>query len=94
MSLIEIDLGDSVTVRGTLTDEDGQPVTGATVTARVMPPSGTEEALGSAEDEGAGVYSITVTPDESGPNWVRLESAAPYLAAAEGVVYVRQSRFS
>lgn len=94
MSLIECDKGDVIVVRGTLTDEDGTPVTNATVTARAIPPSGTEESLGSADHEGAGVYAVNLEPDEEGRWEVRFDSAAPTKAAAEGVVYVRETRFS
>lgn len=93
--LIECDLGDSIKVRGTLVDEDGAAVTGATVTASVLPPSGTEASLGSASEVGStGVYEVTFDPTESGHNHVRFESASPKKAAAEGVVFVRESRFS
>lgn len=94
MSLIETDIGDSIVVRGILTDEADAAVEGAAVTARVIPPSGTEESLGSAADDGDGVYSVTLDPDEAGTWLIRFESAAPSKAAAEGIVYVRETRFA
>lgn len=94
--LIQCDVADAVIVRGTLTDEAGDPVTGATVTARAFAPGDAEEtALGSATEEGStGVYAVTLEPDAPGSWLVRVESAAPHKAAAECVVYVRESRFS
>ena len=95
MSLIETDIGDSLVVRGTLTDEAGAAVTGATVTARSIDPAGTEASLGPATEEGTtGVYAVTFEPDAAGTWLIRLESAAPNKAAAEGTVYVRATRFS
>ena len=94
MILIQCDIGDSVAVRGTLQDEAGAAVTGATVTARVIPPSGTEASLGAADDLGDGRYEVTFEPTESGHNLIRFDSASPATAAEEGVVFVRESRFS
>lgn len=95
MSLIICDVGDSLTVRGTLKDENGTPLAGASVTARVISPvTGSETALGAATDEGAGVYSVTFDPSAPGSWPFRMESAAPAKAAAEGVIYVRETRFS
>lgn len=92
--LIQSDIDDAVIIRGTLTDEAGAAVVGADVTARRINPSGTEASLGAATDEGAGVYSVTLEPDASGYWLVRFEAAAPHKAAAECVVFVRESRFS
>ena len=93
--LIECDIGDSIKVSGTLVDIDGVAVTGATVTASVIPPSGTEASLGSVSEVGStGVYEVTFDPTESGHNLIRFSSATPKKAAAEGVVFVRESRFS
>lgn len=91
--LISCDIGDVVTVRATLTDEAGVPVTGATVTARARHGS-TETSLSPVTDEGAGVYSVNVEPDTHGDWLVRLEAAAPTKAAEEGVIHVRQTRFT
>jgi uncharacterized protein YfaS (alpha-2-macroglobulin family) len=91
--LIIADVGDSVVVRGTLKDEDGTPITGATVTARVVPPDGTE-VNPDVDEEGAGVYSVVLDLDAPRRWAVRLESAAPELAAAEGIVYVRRTEFA
>lgn len=93
--LIECDLGDVVRVRGTLTDEDGNAVTGATVTARVIPPGGTEASLGAATEDGStGVYEVDFEPTVSGHNLIKFDSDDPEQAAAEGVVYVRETRFA
>lgn len=93
--LIQCDVADAIVIRGTLTDEDGATVAGATVTARAFAPGDAAETdLGAAADEGAGVYSVTLEPDAPGRWEIRMESAAPNKAAAEGVVYVRESRFS
>jgi hypothetical protein len=94
MSLITTDIGDVIIVRGTLTDEAGDPVVGATVTARALTPAGVEQDLGDADDEGAGVYSVTLEPTTAGRWQVRFDSASPAQAAAEGIVHVRESRFS
>lgn len=92
--LIQGDIDDALVIRGTLTDEAGDPVVGATVTARSISPSGTEASMGTVTDEGAGVYSAVLEPDESGSWLVRMVSAAPNKAAAEGAVYIRESRFA
>ena len=92
--LIQADIDDAVVIRGTLADEAGAAVEGATVTARSISPSGTEASIGAATDEGEGAYSVTLEPDASGYWAVRMESAAPNNAAAECIVYVRESRFS
>ncbi len=93
--LIQCDVGDAVVVRGTLTDEAGNPVTGAGVTARALAPGATTETdLGAATDEGAGVYAVVLEPDAPGAWLVRLDSADPEKAAAEGIVYARETRFA
>lgn len=92
-SLIECDIGDRVIVRGTLTDEAGDPVEGASVTARTLH-ADEETDLGAATDEGSGVYSVTVEPDDHGKWTVRFDAADPTLAAEEGTIWVRRSGFS
>jgi hypothetical protein len=93
--LIQCDVGDAVVVRGTLTDEDSLPVTGATVTARAIAPGATVETdLGACTEEGAGVYAVVLEPDAPGSWLVRMESADPEKSAAEGIVYARETRFS
>ena len=91
--LIECDVGDVIVVRGTLLDEAGDPVVGATVTARTLH-AGAEDDLGDATDEGDGVYSVLVTPDAAGAWQVRMDAAAPAQAAAEGIIDARQTSFS
>lgn len=93
--LVRTDIGDRLTIRGTLTDEGGNVISGATVTVSVIPPSGTETSLGTAAEDGStGVYEVSYDPAEAGSTLVRFESAAPNKAAAEGVIFVRESRFS
>jgi nitrogen fixation protein FixH len=93
--LIQCDVGDAVVVRGTLTDEAGDPVVGADVTARAIAPGATAETdLGACTDEGEGVYAVVLEPDVAGAWHVRMESADPEKAAAEGIVYARETRFS
>lgn len=96
MTLVICNLGSPVTVRGTLTEEDGTVVTGATVTAEALAPgSSTPTALGAASDDGDGVYSVTFEPDTSGHWLVRFESASPSKAASpDGLVVVRETRFA
>ena len=91
--LIECDLGDVPIVRATLTDSDGQPVIGATVTARTLH-DGTETSLGQVTEEGDGVYSVEVEPTAPGRWYVRFEATAPTKAAEEGVINVRRTGFT
>lgn len=93
MILIICDVGDEVIVRGTLTQEDGTPVAGAAVTASVITPAGVTQNLGAATDEGGGVYAVTVIPDASGSWELRMTSAAPTTSAAQGIIFVRETRF-
>lgn len=94
MSLIICDKGDVIAVRGTLRDEAGDAITGASVTARSISPAGAEASLGTATHEGNGVYKVLLEPGAAGAWQVRFDAAAPSKAAAEGIVYVRESRFS
>lgn len=93
MSLIDCDIGDELLIRGTLTDEAGDPVSGAAVTARVLH-GDVETPLGPAADQGGGVYSVTFAPTASGTWHVRFDSADPNLAAEEGIIGVRATRFA
>ena len=96
MSLITADIGDRITLRGTLRDEAGAVVSGATVTVKALAPGDTTPTtVGTATEVGStGVYEITYDPTVEGATLIRFESALPYKAAAEGVVYARETRFS
>ena len=93
MTLIACDIGDRIIIAATLTDANGDPVTGATVTARALH-NGTETDLGTGTDEGAGVYSFALEPDAAGTWQVRAEAAAPNKAAAEGLISVYTTDFT
>lgn len=95
ITLIEVDVGDAVVIRGTLTDEAGDPVTGAAVSARALAPGAAESSLGAATEEGtSGVYRVSLAITLPGRYEVRMESEEPNMAAAEGAVYARATRFA
>lgn len=92
LSTTDADVGDTVIIRGHLTDEDGDPIEGAKLEARAAHSIDVTKQLGEATDEGDGVYSAALTPDTHGRWRVRMEASDPAVAK-EATMHVRRSPF-
>lgn len=62
--MIRINFGSHNRIKATLTDENGDAVTGATVTLTVTDRSGTVAINVTMNEDGGGVYSYLATPSE------------------------------
>lgn len=86
------DLGDKPTLAYTLRDSDGDPIAGASVTAKALSPSGVATTP-TVTDEGLGVYSIALLLDEVGRWYVEFTAPAPNDEVEPYELVVRSSRF-
>lgn len=90
------DIGDQITVVATFTDADGVLTNPTTVTCSHRSPSGVE-VTGAAPtaNPATGVFHYTLPVfTETGPWAWRIKGTAGLIAAVEGVVTVRKTKFS
>ncbi len=96
MSTSTWDIGDQITVVTTFTDTSGALADPTTVVCAHRKPSGTE-VTGAAPTAhpSVGVYHYTLPVfDEVGPWAWRMKGTAGLIAAVEGVVTVRKTKFT
>lgn len=85
------DIGDVVKLTGTFRDVDGDLANPTTVTLTVLEPDGTTSTP-SASSSSTGIYTATVTIDQSGTWRYRWEGTGDVVTAEEGSFDVRPRR--
>lgn len=91
------DLNDCVKFSVTFTDSAGTATDPTTVTLKLQDPNGVDTtytyALAQVAKSGTGAYYKTMTITTAGEWYYRWEGAGAIVAAAEAMIYVRQSEF-
>jgi hypothetical protein len=91
VSELRVTIGTRVRVRGALHGENGEPISGVTVTAEAKPPTGDLRTVTATEADGiAGTYDAEFDGDVAGRFHVRFECADP-LTTAETTFVVEPS---
>jgi hypothetical protein len=95
MTANSYDLGTAVTLIGTFTNLQGQPTDPASVTLRVLDPTGTETIVntGQMTHGSAGNFSFVVTPLLAGVWYYRWEGTGAVVATQDNWFEVRKTPF-